>query len=242
MRQLLERSPEACFRTVFVLAIAATLALPLAARDAPSYGWLGVVLGNPRAEPEGSPDQPSPRGVSIVGVVENGPAAKAGLRAQDRIIAVDGVAVSFYRELQTMVRAMEPGRWVSLTVERGDDEFNFDARLTEHPTKPEGLRIRLAWIGVEAINLPESLRLHFGAPEDAGVMISEVEPGGPAQSAGLEVGDVVYEAGGVPVASTDELRRIVMSGGVGNTMEMVLARHGVEITVEALLAERPREE
>lgn len=242
MRQLLERSPKACFRPAIVFAIVAILAFPAAAREGPSHGWLGVVLGNPRAQAEPSTDQPAPRGVPIVGVVEDGPAAKAGLRAQDRIVAVDGVAVSFYRELQTMVRAMEPGRWVSLTVERGDDEFDFDARLTEHPTRAEGLRVRLAWIGVEAINLPESLRLHFGAPEEAGVMISEVELGGPADSAGLEVGDVVYEAGGAPVASTDELRRIVMAGGVGNTMEMILARHGVEITVEALLAERPRKE
>jgi serine protease Do len=180
--------------------------------------------------------------VPIAGVVENGPAAKAGLRAQDRIIAADAVAVSSARELQALVRSMEPGRWISLTVERGDDEFDFDARLTEHPTKSEGLRVRLAWIGVEAINLPESLRLHFGAPEEAGVMISDVVPGGPADGAGLEVGDVVYEAGGRSVASTDELRRIVMSGGVDNTMEIVLARHGVEITVEALLAQRPPKE
>jgi serine protease Do len=242
MNYLVERSPNACLRLVFALAIVAILTFPAAAREAPDHGWLGVVLGNPRAQMEGSTDQPAPRGVPIVGVVEDGPAAKAGLRAQDRIIAVDGVAVSFYRELQTLVRAMEPGRWVSLTVERGDDEYSFDARLTEHPTKPEGLRVRLAWIGVEAIDLPESLRLHFGAPEEAGVMISAVEPGGPAESAGLELGDVVFEAGGAPIASTDELRRIVMAGGVGNTMEMVLARNGVEITVEALLAERPRKE
>jgi len=236
------RSPWKCFSPALVLGLFVTVAFPAAAGEEADYGWLGVVLGNPRAQLEDTSGKPAPRGVPIAGVVENGPAAKAGLRAQDRIVAVDAVAVSSPRELQATVRAMEPGRWVSLTVERGDDELSLDARLTEHPTKSEGLRIRLAWIGVEAINLPESLRLHFGAPEDAGVMISAVETAGPADAAGLEVGDVVYEAGGMPVASTDELRRIVMAGGVGNTMEIVLSRYGAEITVEALLAQRPPKE
>jgi len=73
-------------------------------------------------------------------------------------------------------------------------------------------------------------------------MISDVVTAGPADAAGLEVGDVVYEAGGSPVASTDGLRRVVMAGGVGNTMEIVLSRHGAEITVEAMLAQRPPKE
>ena len=242
MMHLQARSPWMILFLAFGVGLVVTVALPSAAREEADYAWLGVVLGDPRAQVEGSPEQPAPRGVPITGVVESGPAAKAGLRAQDRIVAVDSVAVSSARELQRMVREMDPGRWVSLTVERGDDELSFDARLTEHPTKGENLRVRLAWIGVEAINLPESLRLHFGAPEDAGVMISHVETGGPADAAGLEVGDVVYEAGGMTVASTDELRRIVMAGGVGNTMEIVLTRYGAEITVEALLARRPDNE
>jgi len=242
MMHLQARSPWMRLYLALVVGLVVTVALPLAAREEADYGWLGVVLGNPRAQAEGSPEEPAPRGVPVAGVVESGPAAKAGLRAQDRIVAVDSVAVSSAKELQTTVRAMDPGRWVSLTVERGDDELSLDARLTEHPTKGENLRVRLAWIGVEAIDLPESLRLHFGAPEDAGVMISDVEAGGPADAAGLEVGDVVYEAGGMTVASTDELRRIVMAGGVGNTMEIVLTRYGAEITVEALLARRPENE
>jgi len=165
MRHLHARSPRMRLSLALVLGLVVIVALPSAAGEESNYGWLGVVLGNPQAQAQGSSEEPAPRGVPIVGVVENGPAAKAGLRAQDRIVAVEAVAVFSSRELQTMVRAMEPGRWVSLTVERGDDELDLGARLTEHPTKGEGLRIRLAWIGVEAINLPESLRLHFGAPE-----------------------------------------------------------------------------
>lgn len=242
MRHTQARSPRIRLSVALVVGLVAIVALPSAAGQEADYAWLGVVLGGPQAQTQGSPEEPAPRGVPIAGVVEDGPAAKAGLRARDRIVAVDGVAVSSPRELQATIRAMEEGRWVSLTVERGEDEFSLDARLTEHPTRGENLRVRLAWIGVEAIDLPGSLRLHFGAPEDAGVMISDVEPGGPADAAGLEVGDVVYEAGGIPVASTDELRRIVMAGGVGNTMEILLTRYGAEITVEALLAQRPEDE
>jgi serine protease Do len=242
MRDSMERSFLSSLPVAVAVGLVVLLAVPPTAGEDADYGWLGVVLGNVRARTEGASDDPAPRGVPITGVVENGPAAKAGLRAQDRILAVDAVPVATARELQAAVRSLSPGQWISLTVQRGDDELDFDARLTTHPTRGEDLRVRMAWIGVEAINLPESLRKHFGAPEEAGVMISEVEEGGPADAAGVEIGDVIYEAGGVPVASSDELRRTVMAGGVDNTMEFVLARQGVEITVEALLGERPPKE
>jgi serine protease Do len=208
------------------------------AESNPPSGWLGVLLGEPGEPREGSGPL---SGVPISGVVRDSPAERARLRAQDRILAVDGVAVRTPKELVNLVGRMEAGRWVSLTVDRDGDELQLSARLIERPADRRELRVRSGWIGSLAIDLPAKLREHFGAPEDAGAMISEVLPGSPAEAAGLEIGDVVFEIDGRPVRSVGELDRQVSTAGVGNVVEIVLVRNGAEITLEATVAETPED-
>ena len=86
---------------------------------------------------------------------------------------------------------------------------------------------------------PEEFRLASGAPEDAGVMISAIVEGGPAEAAGLELGDVVYDVDGMPVASAADLTRLLAVAGVENTIELTLMRNGTEIVVEAVVQEEP---
>ena len=71
-------------------------------------------------------------------------------------------------------------------------------------------------------------------------MLSLVEPGSPADVAGLRLGDVVFEVGGAPVRSAADLVERVATGGVGNTLEITLARNGLEeFTVEPVIATAP---
>ena len=217
--------------------VAVTLAAG-AEKDSPT-GWLGVFLDGTSQPDAGAPDSQS--GVSIRGVIEESPAARAGLRAQDRIVAVETTRVASSNELMTTLSGMEPGRWISLTVQRGDDQLSLDARLTERPTESETkrLRVRQGWIGAEAIDLPETLREYFGAPDDAGVMISNVLEGSPAESAGLELGDVVYEVDGNPIDTAKRLHLAVTMGGIGNVVEITVMRNGSEITLAANITTRP---
>jgi S1-C subfamily serine protease len=211
------------------------------AGEKPPTGWLGVLFGNTQVSERDLGADKTAAGVPIQGVVADSPAARAGLRARDRIVAVDTVRVSTPQELMAAVTGMEPGRWVSLTVERRDDSLHLDARLTERPSEEDMKRVRVleGWIGVEAIDLPQGLRRHFGAPEGAGVMVSNVLPASPAEAAGLRLGDVVFDVDGVPVASEKELRIAVVNGGIGNQLELTLMRDGSEITVDAMIVTAP---
>jgi serine protease Do len=98
------------------------------------------------------------------------------------------------------------------------------------------------YVGAEAIDLTPELREHFGAPHDAGVMISKVADGSPAAIAGLFLGDVVFEVDGEPIRSGQALRAAFSGGGVDNRIEVRLIRDGAEITVEPLVTTRPERE
>jgi len=131
---------------------------------------------------------------------------------------------------------MEPGSFVTLTVKRGAREFEVKTVLA---TRPETLRMVRGWLGVEAIELPPALREHFGAPEDAGILVSAVADASPAYDAGIRVGDVVYEADAQPVTSLRDLMRLVSEAGVENVMDVVLARDGARIVVGPRIERAP---
>jgi serine protease Do len=169
------------------------------------------------------------------------PADRSGLRARDVVVAFDGQPVTGLRGLIDAIRSHEPGSWVSMTVQRQGDELDLDARLTSRPAVIKKNAMRHGWIGVETIDLPESLREHFGAPAEAGVMISEVIQGSPAEAAGFRLGDVVYEVGEDSVGSRQGFGELIGGGGVGNVYEFAVARDGALLVLESMIQGRPAE-
>jgi serine protease Do len=215
-----------------LLASLVSLGQPLAADG--ETGWLGVSVG--RAAPDSAEDGRG--GIVVTGIVNGSAAEKAGLRARDRILTLNGASVTSFADFREVLSAAAPGSWISLAIERDDDDLTLNARLTGQPSK-ENMRIRAGWIGIEVIDLPAALREHFGAPRDSGVMVSNVVAGSPAESAGIELGDVVYQIHGDAVRSTGAIAQGVIRGGVGNTVEMTLVRLGAEIVVEAQIEIEP---
>jgi serine protease Do len=205
-------------------------------------GWLGVLLDNSGASSQGA-DATAPSaetsGVLVRGVVAGSPADDVRLRAKDSIVAVDGAPVGDASELIARLRDLEPGSFVTITVRRSGHDLELSPVLGERPTNARRWRMVRGWLGVEAIELPASLREHFGAPEDAGVLVSKVVEGSPAEDAGIRVGDVMYEADGQPVTSRGHLARIVSEAGVENAIDVVVARDGARIVVEPVIARAP---
>ena len=161
---------------LIVLAASMLSVVALANESASEAAWIGVRLN-------GATDRD---GVAVSRIFEDSPAARAGLRASDVIVEFDGRPVAGPGDLIKKIREHGPGNWVPLTVDRTGHEFDLRIRLGSRPANIRGLKSRNGWIGVKSIELPPSLREHFGAPADAGVMISEVMESSPAEAAGFE--------------------------------------------------------
>lgn len=221
----------------FLVLVAAPVGPPVSAE--PAGGWIGIVIGEARSPVE-DPADPRPAAVRVAGIFEGSPAEIAGLRAKDWILALDGVAVGTPQELIRRVRDLGADAWVQVLVERSGDERTLTMRLgaREEEGMPRSGLVR-GWIGVKSLDLPRSLREHFGAPPESGVMIAEVAEGGPAEAAGFELGDVVFNVDGEPVASTGDLGRLVAGSGVGNRVEFDVARDGAALVLEAVIGRAP---
>ena len=112
----------------------------------------------------------------------------------------------------------------------------------EHVYDSEGTPVRRGYLGVGLTELTPELRAHFGAPEDAGVMVSSVEDGSPADKAGLKVGDIIAALDGKDVKSSWDIRSQVRELKEGEQVPLTVYRDGKAQNLSAAIAMRERPE
>ncbi len=148
----------------------------------------------------------------VVGWVEpEAPAAAAGIRPGDRIVAVDGKPIPTWRELETTLLSAG-GREVTLTVERGG------GRLQVRITPEKVTRYGFGYAGI----LP---------PLDATVV--QLLPNSPAERAGLRPGDRIVAVDGEPVRQFYDLIRLI-SPHPGERLTLTVERDGAEVQLEVV--------
>mgnify|MGYP002780367964 CR=1 FL=1 len=97
-------------------------------------GWLGVSVQDVATAEVGRAGTPRLRGVQIVGVERNSPAAQAGLRPGDIVTAVNGERIETSRALVRNVAAVPPGQTVRLNVLRDGRERELPVQVGRRPT------------------------------------------------------------------------------------------------------------
>jgi regulator of sigma E protease len=172
------------------------------------FAFVVWFVGRPVTEKETS---------TVIGYVEkNGPADKAGLRAGDKILEVDGKLVTKFGGMGSSVMwrvIRSEGDTIPIKVERGGQILDFQSGFIKEKTKPwqrQGLR-----------------RIHIDAAHTA--IVGEVFTNGPAASVGLNVGDKILEVNG---------RRIIHPAVVGDYME---AEQPEQVTLKGLRQGKPFE-
>jgi len=98
------------------------------------------------------------------------------------------------------------------------------------------LRIRRAYIGVEAQTVPLHRRLvrFYDLPKETGVIVLGTETASPAQQAGLREGDVIVAFAGDPVAGVDDLHRLLTDAQVGIRNSLTVLRRTERLELEII--------
>ncbi len=121
----------------------------------------------------------------------------------------------------------------------GDDEGEMFADLHDFENLPEfGWFEGGGYIGVRPVEMTPDLRIHFGAPKEAGVFVGKVEKDSPAAKAGLQVADIVTTADGERIGSTRDLVRAIRRKKEGETVKLELLRDRTPKTLTVTVAER----
>jgi serine protease Do len=193
---------------LFSAAAIALMVCGVSAAAARQYSWLGVRI---RDLSEQEMDDIANRhgiregfGVFVVDVMERTPAADAGMKGGDVIVAFGDRPVVDTRALQRLVAAASPDTGVQITVLRSEGRRALRVRLAAMPRDIVGDRVA-AEFGF-MMRDADSLRVP-GAPADpAAPSVALVIRDGAAEKAGLEVGDVIVQVNERAVSGRDVVR------------------------------------
>ena len=196
-------------------------------------GYIGVKLQNLTPELAKALSVSQSSGALINEVTKNSPGDKAGLKADDVVVSLDGKKVESSSALSRTVALRPPGATVSLGVIRNGKPQDVKVTLTSRPgeldrlgdargPRPGGSRspkdeTNRQRIGLTLQTIDPRTAEANGLPT-RGAVITEVQPGSPADAAELAPGMVVTEAGGKKIASADDLSRILKDAKPGSTI------------------------
>jgi len=165
-------------------------------------GWLGVMVQKVTPELAQSFGLSEGKGALVAQVQEGSPAARAGIKKGDIILKFEGREINEMDELPRLVAGTPVGKKVTLVIFRDGKEKNITVVLGEMPeekkelTPEKGKEDRL---GLKVQELTPDLANQLGITDKEGVIITEVEPGSPADEAGLQRGDIIKELNRTPV-------------------------------------------
>ena len=161
--------------------------------------------------------------------MQDGSAAdRAGIRRGDAIVAINGQDVADSNELRNRIAQLGPDASVDLTIVRNGETQTVKATLEVLPSTTVAnagtnspADERTAGLVVEPLT-PQRAR-QMGLSDSGGLLVTGVDPNGPASQAGIRTGDVIQQVDGQALDSTEDLRR-ALSGG--DRPALVLVRRG----------------
>lgn len=191
-------------------------------------GWLGVTVQALNQELADSFGLEKPQGALINDVVKDSPAAQAGLQRGDIILDFDGQPINEINDLPRLVAATPVNKSVKVTIFREGKERQVRIKtgklVDEAQTTPPGERQDGGLLGLTTTNVTPELAQRFGLEGNEGVLITRIDPEGPAAEANLRVGDLILEADGHPVTSVREWEGIVGKMATGKILRLLIQR------------------
>lgn len=100
-------------------------------------------------------------------------------------------------------------------------------------------KVSRGWLGVAINAVDKDTAEALGLEEAVGVLLSSITPDGPADEAGLEVGDIILKWNGMEIVDSTNLQRAVADTVIGETVNVVILREGEKETIKVKTGAKP---
>ena len=162
-------------------------------------GWLGVAIQPVDQDIASSLGLKNTDGALVSQVEPNSPAQKAGIQRGDVVTAINGQAVHEPRALSRDVADVAPQKTAKLEIVRGGKEQTIDVTVGSQPQQQEVASNQQEpqsehqpRLGLSLAPLDKDARDQLNLPEDVhGVVVADVVSGSPAETKGIQAGDVI---------------------------------------------------
>ncbi|WP_449377258.1 DegQ family serine endoprotease [Bradyrhizobium sp. UFLA05-112] len=195
--------------------------------------WLGARLQGVTPDIAESLGLRSPTGALVASVVSNGPAAKAGLKASDLIVAIDGQTVDDLNAFDYRLATRPLGGTAQLDVQRAGKPIKLTVQLETAPDTGRNeivITARSPFQGakISAITPAVADELHLDADTE-GVVITEIGDDTTAAGVGFQKGDIILSVNNQKIGQTSDLEKA--AGVSARLWRIALLRGGQQINV-----------
>jgi serine protease Do len=213
-------------------------------------GWLGVVIQPMTRELAQHFKLKDTEGVLVSALISGGPAERAGLKAGDVILAINGKTIGAPNELSRSVAQLQPGQTAGLNVLREGEPLEIKVRMGDQMlAQKEGGKVRggtpsarkpvsSSILGVQVDNLTPQTAQQLGTDDLAGVVVTAVETGGAAEGAGLQPGDVIRELNRQRIRNQSDYGNILRALRPGADLLILIERNGYAIYIAMKIPRR----
>ncbi len=167
------------------------------------------------------------RAVLVSGVREGGPAAEAGIRVGDVVLAADGAPVRHPTHLLETIAETSIGGAVRLTLFRDGASLEVTATVKESPEGPDQVRIAADAFGAVLKEVGDEDRSKLKLPTGfEGVVVVAVSPGSPAHDLGLRPSDAIATVGHDDISTPDAFHAAIAKVPAGKSPKLGVFRAG----------------
>lgn len=188
-------------------------------------GWLGVIVQTVTPDLAKSFGLDQKEGALVADIDANGPAAAAGIKKGDIIIAFNGMPIKEMDQLPLLVAQTPVGSKGELTIIRDGKKMGKTVEIGELKDD-EGIETADAGdaddIGMELADITEPLARRYDIEEAEGVLVTYVAPNSPAAQAGVRPGDIITQVNRKDIASLEDYNRCLSDARKGKKDKLLL--------------------
>jgi serine protease Do len=198
-----------------------------------SHGYMGIGISDVTPDNSKFFNMTNAVGAVVTQVESGSPGSKAGLKVGDVVTQIDGQEVSDAGALQVVVGQKDPGTTIHLQVMREGKTVAVPVTLEAMGSRDksdkevsEAGQDKPRW-GVGLADMTPELREQLQAPGELhGAVIQQVQPGSPADNAGLQAGDVIIEVDRKPVQGAADAKKALGSVSKGQDALVLVWSNG----------------
>jgi Do/DeqQ family serine protease len=195
--------------------------------------WLGARLQAVTPEIAETLGLRLPTGALVANVVANGPAARAGLKLSDLIVAIDGQTVDDPNTFDYRFATRPLGGSSQIDVQRAGKTLKLTVPLETVPDTGRNeivLNARSPFQGAKVANISPAVadELHLDADTE-GVVVTDLEDGATAASVGFQKGDIILAVNNQKIAKTSDLEKATRESA--RLWRIIVVRGGQQINV-----------
>jgi serine protease Do len=188
-------------------------------------GWLGVQIQPVTAGIADSLGLKKAEGAMVDEPQSGSPAAIAGIKSGDVITAVNGTPVKDARDLARTIGMMAPDATVNLDIVRQGEAKTVSLTLAQMPNDQQVASAETGGeheSGVPHLGLQVAPASEVAGAGSQGVVVTAVDPDGPAAEQGFQTGTVILDVGGKAVANAGEVRDALVAAKAAGKHDVLM--------------------